>query len=56
MGPNRGQTGLNGAKYVHMGLNRANGAQIFLWEKRILFSNPGPKKKIGRAMAILLFS
>ena len=29
-------------------------AGIFLWEEKIMFSNPGPQTKIGWAMGILL--
>ena len=47
-GPKQDQMGSNVAGFLH--------SPIFLWDKKIMFSNQGPQTKIGRAMAILLFS
>ena len=50
----KGQMGPNEAKWGHMGLIFCMHACFY--EFNIMFSNPGPQSKIGRAMAILSFS
>ena len=53
--PNRakwGQTGPNDAKQGQMGLIFCMHT-YFYERKKIMFSNPGPQTKIGRAMGIL---
>ena len=46
IGPKGGQMGPQGADILHAG--------IFLLDENIMFSKPGTKTKIGRAMGILL--